>query len=653
MKVHIIGGGIGGMSCALHLGILAKKGLLDDHVEIHIYEQSDRLGGKSKSQIDGLPGEHGFRFFPNFYRCIVDTLNQIEITSEYAAKNHLDPKCVKTVLKNIVDAPNSAIATDKLSLIERSGGLTGMATAIRRVFEIFDLTAAEAAKFSGLILKFLSSCEARQLQDYERHTVESFFFEKHHMSEKFRTFLASLRALSAMRATRGSVRTLMFMSTQMLVDFDDEFRANDGILPGPTDVMMLGPWQEKLEKLDVQVTTGVSLQSLRFRPEAHGKTSALAEVVLLKDGAPITIEPADKEFVVLAIPFERARPLLVESAKAGPLPPGLKRTLEIPQREDNLGEACEPMVGVQFFLRKSSGLPRGHILYCKSDWSITSIAQGQFWSETFTRPLAKQFGNEELVDIVSAIISAWDRPGSTGKAPREYLDEAELCNEALRQINAGLGPERRINPDDVFHARIDRDIKFSSEGAFCSTPLWASPAGSYTSRPAPDSGCTNFFIASDWAKTITDVGSMESADEAARWAVRAIAESSRILPSEKDLPKIKPLRVWVALEKARQLDQLLFDLGLPHPLSVPKQMHAGLLDFVGSLSVPAISELKGMNLPVPVMEELQKMKLTGPESDERLTALRGMLKQLEGLDHDPSQEPTLEQVENLTKVLSS
>ena len=76
--VAILGGGIGGLSAAHEL---AERGF-----EVTIYEARPGPGGKARSIFvpgtgrDGrrdLPGEHGFRFFPSFYRHIPDIMSRI------------------------------------------------------------------------------------------------------------------------------------------------------------------------------------------------------------------------------------------------------------------------------------------------------------------------------------------------------------------------------------------------------------------------------------------------------------------------------------------------------------------------------------------------------------------------------------------------
>jgi uncharacterized protein with NAD-binding domain and iron-sulfur cluster len=76
--VAIFGGGVAGLSAAHEL---AERGF-----KVHVYERKQVLGGKARSisvpnpggaTTLPLPGEHGFRFFPGFYKHVTDTMHRI------------------------------------------------------------------------------------------------------------------------------------------------------------------------------------------------------------------------------------------------------------------------------------------------------------------------------------------------------------------------------------------------------------------------------------------------------------------------------------------------------------------------------------------------------------------------------------------------
>src|SRR6476660_4046566 len=86
--VAILGGGVAGLSAAHEL---AERGF-----DVTVYERKSICGGKARSlSIEGtgvagrkdLPGEHGFRFFPGFYRHLPDTMQRIPYEHGSVADN--------------------------------------------------------------------------------------------------------------------------------------------------------------------------------------------------------------------------------------------------------------------------------------------------------------------------------------------------------------------------------------------------------------------------------------------------------------------------------------------------------------------------------------------------------------------------------------
>lgn len=567
MRVHILGGGIGGMSAALHLARLSASGVMPRDLEVHVYERLGRYGGKAVSQFierDGggrWPGEHGFRFFPNFYRCIVDTLKYVPVTAAHKARRGLDPDLGPTVFDLLESVGEGGAALGgAVHHIPRAQSLDGIVGAITETLSAFQVTPLDIATFSAEITRFLCTCNDRAVLTWEHDTLQG-FLGRHDFSPGMVTFLRSLRALSAMRADKGSLRTLFFTATQMIADFDPEYHLRDALLPGPTDYLMLEPWAEELGRLGVVFHPGQTVTGLAFGAPKRGLPSRLTSVTF--DGPTPRIDAGADDVFVLALPFEVARPLLVAAPN---LPVTLEGVHAIPQRPDNLGDGAEPMVGVQFWLKRDVPIASGHVVYPKARWAITSVSQAQFWRGTFASSLADTFGAPGLEGILSAIVSGWEvESDRIHKAPKDCTSE-ELAKEVFAQIVEDSGTD--LTWADVIDFHVDSDIAFTAGRAHCTTPLWVSPSGSYLHRPNPDLQCGNLFLASDWARTETDVGSMESADEAARRSVAAIAQLLPMPPPEHLLPEVRPFRLWRAIELGRAADQFLFDHGLGHSLDM-------------------------------------------------------------------------------------
>src|SRR6187549_1210368 len=88
--VAILGGGVGGLSAAHEL---AERGFA-----VTVYERQSAFGGKARSMsapgsgTDGrrdLPGEHGFRFFPGFYKHVTDTMRRIPLAGGRSCYDNL------------------------------------------------------------------------------------------------------------------------------------------------------------------------------------------------------------------------------------------------------------------------------------------------------------------------------------------------------------------------------------------------------------------------------------------------------------------------------------------------------------------------------------------------------------------------------------
>jgi uncharacterized protein with NAD-binding domain and iron-sulfur cluster len=589
VNIHIFGGGIGGMSAALHLGRMRPA--LPNGARIVIHEADRHLGGKAASQFTkaenvahpegarGFPGEHGFRFFPNFYRCIVDTMRHIHLTEAYKHRRGLVLKANTSFEALRATRAGGLAHRGRTIPIERSQSLSTMVDAVRKVAGEFAIEPHDAMTFSHQLLRFLTTCKERALLTWEKSTLQDFMAE-HRFGDGMRQFLRSLRALSAMRASKGSLRTLLFTAVQMLYDFDPEYHLWDALLPGTTDDLLLDPWQEELDRLGVDIVLNERLLALSFANFAPGVIRASSFKIRKADGSEEQLAVAAGDIVILAVPFERARTLLLNADNR---PAALAGLAEIPQRADNLGDGAEPMVGVQFWLRKDVPIVEGHIAMPNSRWAMTAVSQAQFWKSTYgnDRPLAEVFGCPGLQGILSVIVSAWDEPGREG-APSPFRSTSEqIAREAFGQLVEETGAALTWN--DVLHYSVDHDIAFDGQRAFCPTPLWVSPRGSYVRRPLPDLGLKNFYIASDWARTETDVGSMEGADEAARLTVAAVAAKLGI---EAEVPEVRRLRLWPELELAQRVDEWLFRKNLGPLLDMPASMIDLLLhDFARKITL--------------------------------------------------------------------
>lgn len=160
--VKILGGGIGGLSAAHEL---VERGF-----EVEVYEKRSVFGGKARSVAvpdsaadgrDPLPGEHGFRFFPAFYRHIFDTMRRIpyEDNDEGVFDN------LETTTEWMIALEGTSEISIPLELPEMIDDWEVM---LDNLFgNPLGVPDEERRFFVGRLLTFLSACEERRLEEYE------------------------------------------------------------------------------------------------------------------------------------------------------------------------------------------------------------------------------------------------------------------------------------------------------------------------------------------------------------------------------------------------------------------------------------------------------------------------------------------------------
>jgi len=174
--VIVLGGGIGGLSAAHEL---SERGF-----SVRVFELRDVPGGKARSVVvpstvprqnvgavnlgslaaptrRDLPGEHGFRFFPRFYRHVIDTMARIPYRGS------------RSVAENLVDTTGTVFARFgrrplKLPTIIPSN-VTELFTLVSDLGPWFGpelgIPPEDVAFFGERIWQILTSCSERRLNE--------------------------------------------------------------------------------------------------------------------------------------------------------------------------------------------------------------------------------------------------------------------------------------------------------------------------------------------------------------------------------------------------------------------------------------------------------------------------------------------------------
>ncbi len=546
--VAILGGGVGGLSAAHEL---AERGFAAS-----VYERRETFGGKARSiSVPGtgvggrkdLPGEHGFRFFPGFYKHITDTMKRIPFGKQGSS-----------CYDNLVMATRILLAragkAETLWAARFPKTLDDLKVAFRELSTNLDIPPEEVEVFVKQMLGLATSCEERYLDEFESTPFWD-FIEAKNKSENYQKYLAQgfTRSLVAMKAEQSSTRTVGRILWQLFYGLLVPGRTFDRLLNGPTNDVWIDPWREHLSgRLGVVLVPNATVKSLKLAGDR------VRSVTIERNGQ-LTEVTAD--FYVAAVPVEVMQDLVTEDIRnAAPSLAGLRQL------------KTEWMNGIQFYLKTDQRLADGHAIYLNSNWALTSISQRQFWrSYDLT-----QYGNGEVGGILSVDISNWTAPGNfNGKPAMECFTREEIKDEVWAQLKAALNVEglQQIEDNNLVGWFLDPDIRLPNPtGVANLEPLLINFAGSLALRPEAHTEIGNLFLASDYVRTTTDLATMEAANEAARRATNAILAVSGA--------DAQPCGLWgfdipEPVHAPQVLDQVRFRMGLPN-LILGKRYPQGL-----------------------------------------------------------------------------
>lgn len=551
--VAVVGGGIGGLTAAHEL---AERGF-----DVTVLEATDRFGGKagsvpapieaqsglsSESPDDRPPlhGEHGFRFFPAFYRHVIDTMARIPDGEGTVADNLVETEA--TLIAN-VDGPAQIAATRTPETLQ------GWLEALRPAFAE-DLPPADVHFLLERLLYLLTTCEARREEELDDVSWWA-FIDAENRSPEFRERLAyATQALVALRPQAGSARTIGTIYLQLLFGQLDPTRPTERVLNAPTSVAWIDPWVEYLEELGVDCRTNAPARRLEF----DGRRITGAQLV---DGETVVAD----EFV-LAVPVEVA-PAFVT--------PDLARVAPELGRIERLETAW--MNGIQFYLSEDVELTRGHQVYADSPWALTSISQRQFWRDDEYD--VRRRGPDAVEGVLSVIASDWETPGILYEKPARECTREAIATEIWGQLKAHLNATTPTLSDDLLvDWFLDPALVETDEGVDNRSPLLINTVGSLRNRPPADVAVPNLTLAADYVRTNSDLASMESASEAGRRAANAILErrgfghgaGARVGTTSR--ARIWELEEPAPFEPFKRQDRIRYRLGLPHPAEVTQSV---------------------------------------------------------------------------------
>ncbi|MFH5186502.1 FAD-dependent oxidoreductase [Paenibacillus sp. TAB 01] len=212
-KVAVLGGGVAGMSAAHEL---AERGF-----DVAVYEMKRIPGGKARSMpvpdsgVHGrkdLPGEHGFRFFPRFYKHVIDTMERIP----YGANK-------RGVADNLVEGTRLGLArTDDVPVefvTEFPTSLTDIKALLRSLFDNhLGLSEEEVEHYLERCWQVMTSCNDRREEEYQNIAWWNFIDADAQSANFKRVFTGMTRILVAAKAREANTATIGTVGSQIMLD---------------------------------------------------------------------------------------------------------------------------------------------------------------------------------------------------------------------------------------------------------------------------------------------------------------------------------------------------------------------------------------------------------------------------------------------------
>ncbi|EAU66249.1 NAD(P)-binding protein [Stigmatella aurantiaca] len=533
-----------------------------------------------------LPGEHGYRFFPSYYRHVFDTMARIPLQDDQGQPSG------GSVLDNLMPLPEIGIASNTQApfLLSWNSPQTGDALSRteynrRRMAEL-NIHSQDLLQFSLRVLRYMLSCPQRRAAEMEELSwweyLEGYDLKKgtrlYRYGEAFAHLVkSSSRVLAALDGAQGDARTCGNTYVQLLAQALVPTPRNNCTLNGPTSEAWFTHWRTHLERLGVKFFQG-SLAGFQLE---NGRLVAQMDY-LSKPKAP---EPhggaGDKEAVYFVVATDL--PSAAQTAKnlgagipsqlqdyASKIPVHPRATTFRPRTESEwelehpAWDRLQTISGIQFFFEKHLNIVDGYLYCVDAEWGLSAICSQLVWKE---RPIAALSAYQS---ILSVDIGDWNAPSRELKKTASQCSPEQLAAEVLRQLRVSLSARGQGRPPAGFvlpepdWIHIDDSLEYLAPEekspplslfrlARNRAPYLVPIAGDWKYRPGPEPWdptpqaappprwehpasvwqppqggypvhYDRLVFAGTWTRTFTRMTTMESANESARHAVNAILD---------------------------------------------------------------------------------------------------------------------------------
>lgn len=462
---------------------------------------------------DRLPSEHGFHYFPGFYRHLIDTLERIPV-----GKHTFRRVCVAD---HLVAGTRVLVAREQPTTeisFTRSVRNPRDVEALMRSFLEMGLRPQEVVLIASKLFELWRATDQEWETKLEKVTWWD-FIEADGQSVAYQTYFANVgvRSTVAMDPRKASARSIgrivLRLFSDLAVSSTHDAPAADRFLNGPTQEAWFEPWLQYLDSLNVQRSTArrvVKINCVRGRVD---------ELHFIHANGERSVE-RNFDYVISTLPPKQLAEVVRNSE-------GLRTSAPSMRRIEDLLENNTWMVGIQLYLEPQVLLSPGGIFLKDSPWAITLVPQTQFWTKK-----EYPYRGKTIRTVLSVIISDWNAPGDFYGKSAKGCTPTELKEEVWREIKAhfndtpafeGLRGRRIFSDADLVEWRVNNwdlyERRWENQ-----EELFINGVNSLCLRPHANTEIDNFFVAGDYVRTSTDLATMESANEAARLAVNGVLE---------------------------------------------------------------------------------------------------------------------------------
>jgi hypothetical protein len=527
-----------------------------------------------------LPGEHGFRYFPSYYRHVFDTMRRIPVY------DHNSRPTPRTTYDNLVALPNIGIASEKRPPFvmnwESYRFPDSFARAAHELISLRDLgiTLQDLFQFSLRILRYMLTCPERRATELENISWWQYLEgynpktggKLYRYSDAFTHLVKSSgRVLVALDGEWSDARTTGNSYVQLLTDVLVPTEGTHATLNGPTSEAWFNHWQTHLRRLGVRFHQGtlkgfkrvesVPGTGLRFEPDLEMPPPEETPTMEPNAYYLVAVDVLTAEEIAKTLPCIGVPDQLRGYTTLVPTTPGAQGSRKRDPRK-NPGmygwDRLQTLSGIQYFFDTEFNLIDGYLYLVDAPWGISAICSPIAWQH---RPIQ---GLNRYQSLLSVDIGEWG--GSPPIKAAWDSTPMELGKETWKQILNSLGawkdrrPFLHFDPPEPACVHIDQGLVFNDPDPSKAriirndTPFLLPTVGDWQYRPGPEPWdptpgarpphrtenpppglwqaphggywvhWDQIVFAGTYNRTFTRLTTMESANESARHAVNAILD---------------------------------------------------------------------------------------------------------------------------------